>query len=270
MSELNLEWLNKNFNYSDSIFIEIGCADIGSDTLRFKVAIPNAKIYAFDAANIWKDKNLKTANLFELNYIHKAVSYYDGTANFYAGDYTANDYWEYRGRLIDPKIQKDIRNWHKEVTGVISLNTFCKQNNIIPSFLHIDTEGEEYNILKNLEEAFWPQAIWLEHWDHYHSNKDEFVDFNTLNELLLKRNYRQLYIKHDVLYVKNTYKVSNYVEYNSSCDFEKEIINNIWLIKYNLIKGDSWPIINHINEYKSLPDNIIKEAETDFNFYPFA
>lgn len=216
MSDLNLEWVEENFSGDKMIFFNIGCADITDDTFRFTIALPKATVYSFECSHIWKESNAKKSKLFGFNYEHRAVSYYDGKANFYSGSFTAShieDPWQYRGRLIDPRIQNDSRNWQQEDVEVITLNTFCHDKKIIPDFLHIDAESEEYNILRNLDENFLPKAIWLEHWPEYHDGIGDTVSFDILDKFLVTKGYKKLFQGADALYVRKDQKVTKYKEY---------------------------------------------------------
>lgn len=276
MSDLNLAWVQENFTDCGMVLLNIGSADITDDSLRFSVAFPRAKIYSFECSEHWKDSNLEKAIQYNLNYEHKAVSYFNGTTAFFEGSLTSGDFWQYRGRLADPAIQQDPRNWHNGRTvEVISLNSWCNQKNVIPTFLHIDAEGEEYNILKNLNNEYCPEAIWLEYWDRYRDNDQTFVNFSVLDNLLHDKKYKRIYKgQFDVLYVKDTKLVTNYIEYkhgtsgNPTTLHEINIQQKIWLLRYNLVKDSSWPVLTHPREYFNLPTEIRDECNKIFNLTP--
>jgi FkbM family methyltransferase len=276
MSDLNLQWLEENFSHKPVAFFNIGCADITDDTFRFTVALPKATVYSFECSNNWKQSNIDKSKVFGFHYCHKAVSYYDGQGIFYSGAPSIDFFWQYRGRLIDPQVQKDQRPWQQETVDVITLNTFCTDHNIKPDFLHIDTEGEEYNILKNLDEKFYPDAIWLEYWKRYHDDVNKRVDFQTLHQLLIDRNYKKIYQKSDVLYVKNDCNLSTYTEYQHYMpdnivpisDHEKIIQQRIWIKRYNVIKDSSWPNIDNPREFFDLPMHVQDECREIFNLAP--
>jgi FkbM family methyltransferase len=276
MSNLNLQWIQENFTDPGMVLLNIGSADITDDSLRFSVALPYAKIYSFECSDHWKKSNLEKATHYKLNYEHKAVSYFDGFTTFFEGSVEASSHWRYRGQLTDPKLTNDstLQNNGKTVE-VISLNTWCKQKDISPTFLHIDVEGEEYNILKNLNDEYFPDAIWLEYKDSYRDHEQNFVDFSTLDNLLCDKKYTRIYKRYnDVLYVKKTKKVTEYVEYchdtsfNPTTPHEILIQQKIWLLRYNLIKDSTWPILTHPREYFDLPTVIQQECDTIFNLTP--
>jgi FkbM family methyltransferase len=274
MSDLNLCWLQENFLDDPMILFNIGCADITDDTFRFSVALPNARVHSFECSDIWKESNLQKSLQFGFDYHHKAVSYYDGTATFYC-DQPHNDFWQYRGRLIDPALQNDQGPWGKETVEVISLNRFCRGNNLRPNFLHIDVEGEEYNILKNLDEELFPEAIWLEYWHRYHDGIGGTVDFEVLDSFLQHRGYRNLFQKNDVLYVKNTMAVTPYNEYQHYTahnlpisSAEKIIQKKIWIARYSICKDQSWPDLDDPADFFHLPSRIQNECATMFDLVP--
>lgn len=275
MSDLNLEWVQENFTDHDMVLLNIGSADISDDSLRFSIALPYAKIYSFECSDHWKKSNFEKAIQYNLNYEHKAVSYFDGITTFFEGLHTANDDWQYRGRIADPALHQDTRNWSNgQTVETISLNSWCKQKNIVPTFLHIDAELEEYNILKNLKDEYCPDGIWLEYQDSYRDQDQTFVDFSVLDKLLHDKNYIRIYKGLDVLYVKGTKTVTNYIKYKHGTSFNPTTLHEIciqqkiWLLRYNLVKDPSWPILNHPRDYFNLSIEIQDECSKIFNLEP--
>jgi FkbM family methyltransferase len=286
MSTFNLGWVQENFSQKEITVFNIGCADLTDDTFRFQMAWPNAQIYSFDCSDYWKEKNIKSSKEFGFNYIHKAVTDTDGFHVFYEGEYVSGnltDAYAYRGRLRNP--QATAGTWYNDnkvwKTGnpveTISLNTFCSQSSLIPDILHIDAEGEEYNILKNLNQLFWPQAIWLEHWETYNDSNNLNVDFSVLDSLLHSRNYRQIFNDGDILYVSQTRLTTPYTPYYMLTDtngnlseFEKHIQQKIWLKRYQRVKDPTWPNLNHPAEFFNLPSTIKNECLEIFDLEPLS
>jgi len=280
MSDLNLKWVQENFSNRPIAFFNIGCADITDDTFRFSVAMPNATIYSFECSDQWKQSNIEKASQFELHYEHKAVSYFDGESSFYNGippSSYEHDEWEYRGSLMNPILQKHSRGWNQQIVEVTTLNTICYSHNIIPNFLHIDIEMEEYNALINLNDEFFPEAIWSSYNSNYHFEQGKTVDFNVLDNFLCNKGYKNLYQNHlDILYVKDDQKVTNYYEYKHykhhnnvpmSCH-EKEIQQKMWVKRYNCIKDQQWPLLSTPSEFFNLPNWIQDECVQIFNLLP--
>lgn len=302
MSTLNLEWLKQNFSNKNFILFNIGCADIADDTFRFQTAIPNSIIYSFECSPFWRESNIQKSKEFGFNYVHKAVSYFDGVANFYPGKFdkfkspkhneqeffispTNNDEtpgtWAYRGTLTDPLLNNNLsyKAWESsEQIETISLNTFCKNSKIIPDFLHMDVEREEYNIIFNLDKLYWPKAVWLEKNPEYRFLNNLTVSLSDLKKLFEDRNYKLIYEGEDLLFVRKDYSVTDYFEIQSLfkdgkvirelTDTEKKIQQNMWLYRYNTIKDPSWPILTQPRDFFLLPSHIQIECITQFNLEP--
>ena len=274
MSNLNLQWVNENFP-GELNFFNIGCADLTDDSLRFSLALPNHKIYSFDAADTWIKSNQEKAKLYDLHFEAKAVSFFDGPAYFYNTD-PCHDLWQYTGQLINKTLIKPNEKYILSTVDVISLNSYCQQHQIVPHFLHIDAEHEEYNILKDLKEEFWPWAIWLEHDEFYHDGIGRLVGFDRLDQLLIDRGYKKIHQSLDVLYVKCPGGVSEYVEYQHYrhyddvpiSEHERKIQRAIWLKRYELCKDITWPRVSGPEEFSQLPDEIQGECISLFDLAP--
>ena len=282
MSDLNLEWLEENFGAQEISFFNIGCADITDDTFRFSVALPLAKIYSFDCADFWKDSNIERSLLFNLHYEHIAVSFFDGHGKFGNGkgdNLDKNDrikVWNYTGKLGD--ICRESSDGY--FVPVISLNTFCDQNCVRPDFLHIDAEGEEYNILKFLRSDLFPTGIWLENWDFYRNGHSDSVSFAALDAMMHSRSYRKIYAgNHDTLYIQSHIVTTPYREYKQPAGIpwdpdipisshERMIQQQIWLQRYAVCKDASWPELKSPAEFFLLPDTIKQQCDLDFNLVP--
>lgn len=272
MSNLNLQWLSKNFK-DDSIIFNIGCADLTDDSLRFQMALPRSTIISFDCAEIWKEENINKSKNYNLPYFHTAVTDYDGTATMQVLDST-NTYWEYSGSL-----QNHVTDNNVSVTQVdcISLNTFCKEHNLIPDFVHVDVEGSEYNIFKNLNEQYWPIGAWIEYNDYYYDG-DKSVAFSVLEQLFLDRGYIKIFHGDDILYVKKEFPITEYSIYEhyvvggkivkEITEFEKEIQTNIWLTRYELCRDTAWPVVTNVNQFYELPPDIKTECIQVFGLEP--
>ena len=267
MSDFNLEWLEQNFKGKSSVLYNIGCADLSDDSLRFQMCLPDAKVYSFDCADDWKDQNHEKSKIYNLHYLHKAVSFEDTTREFVQG------HWEYSGTLSTLDTVNQSKKWREKIqVDVISLNTFC-QSNPLPDILHIDTEGNEYNILNNFLPNHRPGVVWAENWDYYNDkNYNMIVPYQELQNLMSDHNYKCYKFEGDSLYVKKDSEYTSYIHKNLDTQnwsaYEKSIQKQIWLMRYNLCKEESWPGITEVEDFFSLPQEIQDECILQFQLEP--
>jgi len=276
MSDINLKWLQENFADRPTVMMNVGCADLTDDSLRFKIALPRSMVYSFECAELWQTSNYEKAKAYDLHYEHVGISYFDGQEKFYNRQYTKNTHWQYASGFSNPLSRKNhpIDAWTEKIVNVVSLNTVCQQKNIKPDFLHIDTEGEEYNVLKNLREEFWPQVIWLEVWETYRNEDQNRVPYSVLDRMLQDRHYQLLYKNGDALYVKKSFNTTKYTAYEHGFSFEPktpheiDIQQKIWLYRYNLMRDPSWPELATPRDYFNLPQHIQDECNNLYNLAP--
>ena len=135
-------------------FFDVG-AHNGSDSIPLAIANPDVQFYAFEP-NPYMVEVIKsqTANLKNYTIIQKAVSDFNGTANFNISKYgptgvssllefskTARINWSGFFLSNDEKIDVEV----------IRLDTFIEENNIKNiNYLHVDTQGSDLNVLKGL------------------------------------------------------------------------------------------------------------------------
>jgi len=55
---------------------------------------------------------------------------------------------------------------------------------------------------------------------------------------------------------------------NSIAELENSASETIWMQKYNIVKGESWPEINSVHEFYKLPVHIQQECINNFNLLP--
>lgn len=277
MSNINLQWVQENFKNQPCVIFNIGCADLADDSLRFKISIPNSDVYSFDCAEHCKLTNLEKSKSYNLHYEHVGISYFDGQSTFYNKQSNTDKLCQYAGMLSNAALFEeswDAEFWKTKTVNVMSLNTFCQKNKVKPDFLHMDVEGEEYNVLKNLKKEFWPKIIWLEYWDTYRDHDQDRVPYSVLDKMLQDRHYDLLHKKDDVLYVRKDFKTTNYTDYvhGESLDpqtlHEIELQQKIWLYRYNLIRDPSWPVLDKPSDYFNLPPHIKDECDTVYNLTP--
>jgi FkbM family methyltransferase len=169
MSDLNFNWVKENFETQENfVFFDIGCAILKhSSTSEMQKILPNGKYYAFEAANHWNDingecDNKEYAKEAGINYYHCAVSDIDGeidlipslTENGQRHPWSSSIF-----KMNDATSTKIYGNPYSVKS--IRLETFCKENNVTPDFIHIDVEGAELKVFKNIGQ-YKPKFIWAE------------------------------------------------------------------------------------------------------------
>ena len=223
MSDLNFNWVKQNFEtQKDFVFFDIGCANLeASPSTEMMKHFPNAKYYAWEAANHWNDINAKCDNKeyakkAGINYYHCAVSDIDGEV------------------LINPSISQFGKShpWSSSIFKMhenhspagkiygnpysvksIRLETFCKENNLISDFIHIDVEGAEFKVFQNMGE-YKPKCIWAETgvFDHYITGitTKEFYDY------MKSIGYYIIHSENDTLFCKNEFEFTPYIPLKKS------------------------------------------------------
>lgn len=214
MTQLNLEWVQANFNKENIIIFDIGAADMEiSKTIRHM--IPTAKLYAFEAFDFWHERNEKTSAQLDINYFKVAVSDIDGTRIFHPCLTEHGRDYPYSGSIFRPM---DFHTkFHEQIYGdpvtidSIRLETFCKEHNVTPDFIHIDVEGAELKVFQNIGE-YKPKCIWAEvgEFSCYESN----TSFEEFNQLMIDMGYYMVYGPPngpDALYCLNDFQITSYI-----------------------------------------------------------
>lgn len=262
MSSLNLQWLRDNFSSNPIVLFDIGCANVNGDTLRIKQVLPNAKIYAFECESRWLEDNLAAAKQYNINYYHVAMSNRKGQELFTPSSTFNGMPWEFSGHLSDVEnnANSDQLRWGQSyVVQTTTLNDFCHEHNVFPDFIHIDAEGAEYKIFLELDKNIRPKAIWAEVTE-YHNNE--------LDLLLERYGYVKSYTDNvDALYVLPNCGLTDYTCLSSEQEtqLEYQILCQIWLERYSSVRGDSWPILETVDQFNTLPQWIQDECINLFN-----
>ena len=210
MSNINFDWIEENVK-STSVIFDIGCADM-HDTVIFKQKLPLTKIYAFECEAHWQIKNHQVAIDNNIYYFNKAVTDFDGEIFFYPSEQLDGMDWKWSGSTSAPSKELLNHRWRWGAPYAIksvSLNTFCNEYNIIPDFIHVDAQGAEYNIFKDMNNDIRPQIIWTEISEFHMYNTG--VSYDDFKKLLESKDYIELYkSNNDALYVLSTLKVTPY------------------------------------------------------------
>jgi FkbM family methyltransferase len=257
MSTLNLQWLAENFSNQQVVIFDIGCADM-CDTVRIRQILPYAKIHAFECEERWNEMNCSTARQHNIIYHHLAMSSSSGQELFRPSLTFSGEPWGYSGNLSDVEntTNSDILVWGDPYfVKATTLNDFCIEHNLVPNFIHIDTEGAEYKIFANLNTNIRPNAIW--------SEITEYRD-NKFDQLLYSYGYLKVFTNGtDALYTHNDSNLSVY--YSLTLEQETELE---WLKQYNVIRGSNWPDLETVNDFYLLPRYIQNECVSVFDLVP--
>lgn len=210
MSNLNLSWLKENFSTKDTVVFDIGCADM-SDTIQMQQSIPNATFHAFECNRHWLESNLHKSDQYGIHYHHIALSDQEGELKFYPSMSLDGKEWPWSGSILEP--DENLLNerwvWSDAVTvKTTSIEKFCNNYNLNPSFIHIDVQGAEQKVLRSLGH-YRPLAIWAEicEFDMYKSG----TTYDEFNNLMKFMKYTQVYKdKHDALYVYQNAELTPY------------------------------------------------------------
>jgi FkbM family methyltransferase len=214
MTQLNLEWVKENFNKENLIVFDIGAADMEvSKVLRHM--IPTAKLYAFEAFDYWHAKNERISLELDIDYNKVAVCDTDGITMFHPCLTEHGRNHPYSGSIFRPM---DFHTeFHEQVYGdpisidSIRLETFCKEHNVTPDFIHIDVEGAELKVFQNIGQ-YKPKCIWAEVgvFGCYESN----TSFDEFNQLMTDIGYYMVYGPPngpDALYCQNDFEITPYI-----------------------------------------------------------
>lgn len=207
MTILNLNWLKENFNYENITIFDIGCAGMEM-ALAARSMLPLAKIYAFEAYDLWHEQNIIKASNNNINYCKSAVCDTDGTSLFYPSLKQNND-----THFLSSSIFRPTQLWGKVYgdpyeINCIRLETFCKEFNLTPDFIHIDVEGAELKVFQNIGK-YKPKCIWAEvcAFDCYDTNTTEAKFDLLMTELGYYKAYSD---NKDALYCQSGFEIAPY------------------------------------------------------------
>ena len=215
MSDLNINWVLENFGDKKMNVFDIGCAHVDGDAAMFKKLLPSATVYAFECAEVWKEHNIKAAELRGINYFHMALSDKNDTITFHPSASYNGEQWPYSGSICEPKLTvlpSGTFVWGEPyIVESIKLATFCDTHNVTPDIIHIDVQGAEYKVLSNLGN-YRPWAIWAEV-NEFENCYETNITHAAFIELLNSLGYTKIYSNNvDELYVLNTLSLTPYYE----------------------------------------------------------
>lgn len=212
MTQLNLEWVKENFNKENLIVFDIGAADMEVST-SLRQLIPTSKLYVFEAYEYWHERNEKICAELDIKYNKVAVSDIDGKIIFHPCLTDHGKHHPFSGSIFRPLDYHTA--FHEQVYGdpitvdSIRLETFCKEHNITPDFVHIDVEGAELKVFQNMGQ-YKPKCIWAE--TCAFACYDTKITSDDLDLFLTDIGYYKVYQSDaDALYCQNDFKITPYI-----------------------------------------------------------
>lgn len=213
MTALNLNWVKENFNKEEHFtFFDVGAADLEA-SIALKQLMPSANVYAFEAFDNFHEINDEVALKEGIHYHKGAVSAIDGIVTFYPSIMQGAHKHPFSGSIFKPvtsHVEKHAQVYGDSVTvDSIRLETFCKEHNITPDFIHIDVEGAEVKVLANMGNHK-PKCIWAETCAFvcYDTNTSSIV----LDYMLHKLGYYKVYSNGmDTLYCQRDFVITPYI-----------------------------------------------------------
>jgi FkbM family methyltransferase len=220
--EINLDWVVDNFAKNNFTFFEIGLAGLQwTISYELKKLIPHGKFHAFEAAEYWHESNKRCADEMDINYHPHAISDIDGEVLFYPSLTQNGQTHKESSSIFELRKSDGFDPLHKiygepYMVNSMKLETFCRENNITPDFIHIDVEGAELKALSNMGK-YKPKCIWTEisGFAHY----DTKTNIEKYNNFLESIGYYLVYTDPtfdgaDALYCLNDFEITNYNNYN--------------------------------------------------------
>jgi len=211
MTSLNLNWVKENFNKENFTFF-----DIGADTLRASISMkqlmPSSNVYAFEAFEHFHAINDEVALREGIHYHKGAVSDIDGGVIFHPCITQKGYFHPFSGSIFKP-LDYHVES-HQQVYGnpitidSIRLETFCKEHNVTPDFIHIDAEGAEFKIFQNIGE-YKPKCVWSEICGFI--AYDTHTSFDDFDLLMTTLGYYKVYSDNsDALYCQLGFEITPY------------------------------------------------------------
>jgi len=202
-------WIQKR--EAKGIAFDIG-ANIGYNTL--KMGLTCKKIYAFEP----DDRSMKLLRKnIELNNLGEKVSLYDCAVSDKTG--------EVQFYLAEKPNISSIHIKSKDMITVksITLDDFCKRENVYPDFIKMDIQGAEVNVLngmQNILDCSFPKFL-IELHPEYYSKEN---DFRACLETLLEKGY---YFKYVVNAKGGTKKIFDYTEVRKFRNAKRSVFENV-------------------------------------------
>lgn len=202
MSDFKMNWIEE-FLPNER---ELNIFDIGAhnfvDSIGFKHYFPFSNVYAFEPSTRNYNLYSKTAQQYGVKTFRLALSNKDGTSTFYNSKDLGGVEWTASGSLLKPtdKGCERIRFEADEVVNTLTLNTFCKQNEIDHvDIIHMDVQGAEHLVLSGMGD-YRPKILFCETCEY--ENYEGSEDLNKLLDIIHSMGYSiQENLQNDTLFI---------------------------------------------------------------------
>jgi FkbM family methyltransferase len=142
MSYVSLDFLKDNFLDQKIVFFDIGCCNLW-DTKDFVSVLPDATFYAFEPLKDYYEINLVRSVEYGVNFFNYAMSDVDGEILFYPSVKQGEQEQLQSSSIFKPTIRNVVSYGEPYLVKSVTIESFCKEHNLSPDFIHIDVEGAE-------------------------------------------------------------------------------------------------------------------------------
>jgi FkbM family methyltransferase len=173
MNYVSLDFLKENFLGEKIVFFDIGCCNLW-DTKNFVATLPDATFYAFEPLKDYYKINLERSIQYGVNFFNYAISDVDEDILFYPSEKQGEQEQLQSSSIFKPTSSNIVSYGEPYMVKSVTIESFCKEHNVSPDFIHIDVEGAEYNVFSKLGEHR-PKGIWVEmigYWYYQNGRSD--------------------------------------------------------------------------------------------------
>lgn len=147
-----IAYMHSVISAGDTVF-DIGAHKAGYLYFMAKLTGPTGNVYAFEPQRALYNYVVKMKALFAWNHVvveHLALSDSTGSTELFIPINKADSTSSPGASIVSPQPGKQIMN--TETVQTDSLDTYCQKNEIVPSFLKIDVEGNELKVFKGAQQ----------------------------------------------------------------------------------------------------------------------
>lgn len=147
-----IAYMHSVISAGDTVF-DIGAHKAGYLYFMAKLTGSAGNVYAFEPQRALYNYLVKMKALFAWNHVmveHLALSDNSGSTKLFIPVNKADSTSSPGASIVNPQPGKQIV--HTETIQTVSLDAYCQNNEINPTFLKIDVEGNELNVFKGAQQ----------------------------------------------------------------------------------------------------------------------